>query len=248
MLFSERYLRDHTEETERFIVAETDQPQQAPAEPMDVDEAEETEAASASDDDGYNRGEENNHYNEDSENELEELEADERLNPRGIETLILNHNDALLPPIEETAPYLEPGQLVLPNTGYQLNRLLAGNAEYSTFPKAYGGQPPVIGDSNAILREAIGEGNVVDAVLFTPPSYSKLSKYELMRYERRAVRPDHLFFKLCKLLQSQLQQFLKISLRQVNQNGQIRTAAGAMNRRLVGRAIRQNKGKQTVAV
>ncbi|KAH9388382.1 hypothetical protein TYRP_023550, partial [Tyrophagus putrescentiae] len=75
------------------------------------------------------QGEENNDYEEINEIEWEE-EDDEQLNPRGIETLVLNRNDALLPPIEERAAYAEPGEQLPQNTGFCMNRLLLGNAEY----------------------------------------------------------------------------------------------------------------------
>lgn len=155
-------------------------------------------AATAADEDGNNRREENNDYEGGSKNDWK------------------NDEDALFLPIEKTFAYVEPRQKMLPNTGHHLNRLLTGNAEYSTFPKAHGGQPPVIKDSNAILRKAIGGGNNADVVPFTPLRYSKFFKYKLLRYKRRAKRPDHLFFKLCKLLKSQLQQSVNICLQQVN--------------------------------
>ena len=194
---------------------------------------------------------------EDEESEDEEEEEDDNQgnrnephNPDSLETLVLNRNDVLNLSSAEMANYRDPDQRLVPPLNRQLEALVVSNPnkEYYSFLKAYAAQPMQYTHPEVVLAEATGnEAAVAVAKEATKnkkkPSYSELCKHELRHTDRRAVRADHLFFKLLKLQLKTLNTMVNICLRQVPGNQQL-TKSEALDKQKLGQIIRDNKGNK----
>lgn len=216
-------------------------------------EEEEMEIGEEEDDeDSTYEDEEEDEESEDEEEEEDDNQGDrnEPHNPDSLETLVLNRNDVLNISSTEMANYRDPGQSSMPPLNRQLEVLVVSNPnkEYYSFLKAYAAQPMQYTHPDVVLAEATGDVAAIAVAKEATknekkPSYSELCKHELRHTDRRAVRADHLFFKLLKLQLKTLNTMVNICLRQVPGNQQL-TKSEALDKQKLGQIIRDNEGNK----